>query len=123
VTRQPLRQSRVHAFVSRELSSPRALLARGRAQQRARLPRARPVRPSYSARDERRNTQHESATDCVSVGAIAHELGHGFGLPHTDERPNCAGTPSLMYEWRLYDGVGLCDEERTDLLNSGYYTP
>jgi hypothetical protein len=60
------------------------------------------------------------ATDCVPVGAIAHEIGHGFGLPHTSERPNCAGTPSLMVEWWLYDGVGLCDEERTDLLSSGY---
>jgi hypothetical protein len=66
----------------------------------------------------------DGAIDCVPVGAIAHEIGHGFGLPHTSERPACAGTLSLMEEWWLYDGVGLCDEERTDLLNSGYlYTP
>jgi len=66
----------------------------------------------------------DGAVDCLPVGAIAHEIGHGFGLPHTSERPNCAGTPSLMEEWWLYDGVGLCDEERTQLLNSGYlYTP
>ena len=61
------------------------------------------------------------ATDCGPVGAIAHEIGHGFGLPHTPDRPNCAGVESIMQEWWLYDGVGMCGEERTDLVNSGYF--
>jgi hypothetical protein len=66
----------------------------------------------------------DGAVDCAPVGAIAHELGHGFGLPHTSERPSCAGTPSVMEEWWLYDGVGLCIDERADLMRSGYlYTP
>ena len=54
-------------------------------------------------------------------GAVAHELGHGFGLPHSDERPSCNSRPSLRYEWWTYDGVGLCDEEKADLVKSAFF--
>lgn len=65
-----------------------------------------------------------NATDCAAVGAIAHEAGHGFGLPHTSDRQVCTNASrSVMQEWWLYDDVELCDEERTDLVNSGFFHP
>jgi hypothetical protein len=30
------------------------------------------------------------STECAPVGVIAHEMGHGFGLPHSDERGDTA---------------------------------
>jgi hypothetical protein len=67
------------------------------------------------------------AKGCTAVGAIAHEAGHGFGLPHTPDRPACTngsnGGQSIMQEWWLYDDVGMCDEERSDLIASGYFHP
>jgi hypothetical protein len=64
------------------------------------------------------------ATDCSSVGAVAHELGHGFGLPHGSDRPACTEGPTLMDVWWLYDdGAKLCVEDRADLRASGYFFP
>jgi hypothetical protein len=64
------------------------------------------------------------ATDCSPVGAVAHELGHGFGLPHGSDRPACTDGPTLMDVWWLYDdGAKLCVEDRSDLRASGYFLP
>jgi hypothetical protein len=62
------------------------------------------------------------ATDCQLVGAVAHELGHGFGLPHGSDRPACTDGPTLMDVWWEYDMVArLCVEDRVDLAASGYF--
>ena len=62
-------------------------------------------------------------TDCATVGVIVHEQGHGFGLPHAMDRPEgCTGGPSVMDVWWDYDrGATLCEEDREDLENSGYF--
>ena len=63
------------------------------------------------------------AIDCRAPGAIAHEAGHGFGLPHAADRPTCTGGPSVMDVWWLYDdGASLCEEDKADLAASGYFT-
>ena len=60
--------------------------------------------------------------ECSSVGAVAHEMGHGFGLPHGSDRPACTDGPTLMDVWWQYDdGARLCVEDKTDLRNSGYF--
>jgi hypothetical protein len=64
------------------------------------------------------------ATDCRAVGAIAHELGHAFGLPHGMERATGCTGRSLMDAWWEYDrpgGATLCTEDRKDLSASGYF--
>ncbi len=64
----------------------------------------------------------DDATDCWPAGVIAHEGGHGFGLPHASDRPACTGGPSIMDVWWDYDdGPTLCDEDKTDLAASGYF--
>ncbi len=64
------------------------------------------------------------ASDCAPVGAVAHEMGHGFGLPHGADRPACTDGPTLMDVWWQYDdGANLCTEDRTDLRASGYFSP
>jgi hypothetical protein len=62
-------------------------------------------------------------SDCSSVGVIAHEQGHAFGLPHAADRPEgCTGGPSVMDVWWDYDrGATLCEEDRVDLEKSGYF--
>lgn len=62
-------------------------------------------------------------TDCSSVGVIAHEQGHAFGLPHASDRPDgCTGGPSVMDVWWDYDrGATLCEEDRVDLEKSGFF--
>jgi hypothetical protein len=63
------------------------------------------------------------ATDCRWTGAIAHELGHGFGLPHGVDWPEPCPN-SLMDQWWLFDqGVSLCDLERDALAESDYFGP
>jgi len=63
-----------------------------------------------------------SATDCHGPGVIAHEGGHGFGLPHASDRPMCTGGPSVMDFWWNYDnGATLCEEDKVDLAASGYF--
>lgn len=52
---------------------------------------------------------------CAAVGALAHEIGHSFGLPHCSERPTCTG-PSIMDEWWEFErGVTLSMEDQADL--------
>jgi hypothetical protein len=67
----------------------------------------------------------DGATDCSMVGVIAHEQGHAFGLPHAMDRPEgCTGGPSIMDVWWDYDrGASLCEEDRVDLEQSGYFYP
>lgn len=65
----------------------------------------------------------DGAIDCRAPGVIAHEAGHGFGLPHAADRPTCTGGPSVMDVWWLYDdGASLCEEDKADLAASGYFT-
>jgi hypothetical protein len=62
------------------------------------------------------------ASNCAPVGAVAHELGHGFGLPHGVDRPACTDGPTLMDVWWQYeDGATLCTEDRADLRASGWF--
>lgn len=66
----------------------------------------------------------DGASDCSQTGAVAHEMGHGFGLPHGSDRPACTNGPTLMDVWWQYDdGAKLCDEDRADLRNSGWFFP
>lgn len=61
-----------------------------------------------------------TSTDCSAPGVVAHELGHAFGLRHSDERDPCTGRPSVMYEWWQYGiDAGLCQEEKADLITTG----
>jgi hypothetical protein len=65
-----------------------------------------------------------AATDCAPVGAVAHELGHGFGLPHGSDRPVCTDGPTLMDVWWQYDdGARLCLEDQSDLRASSFFAP
>ncbi len=60
------------------------------------------------------------AADCSSVGVYAHELGHGFGLPHCSDRKTCTGR-SIMDQWWEFDtanGATLSAEDRQDLAAS-----
>lgn len=65
---------------------------------------------------------------CTAVGAFAHEIGHGFGLPHGSSRTGpdlvaCANK-TLMDIWWEYDRTAtLCDPDRRDLMASGYFAP
>jgi hypothetical protein len=66
--------------------------------------------------------------NCASVGAMAHEMGHGFGLPHGTGRTGSDRTvclnQTLMDVWWSYDyGPSLCDPDRRDLANSGFFGP
>jgi hypothetical protein len=62
------------------------------------------------------------ATDCAPVGAIAHELGHGFGLSHC-EGP-CDAWGSIMWNWTAYDRrATLDDAERAALAVSPFFLP
>jgi hypothetical protein len=76
--------------------------------------------------DAQQNCPHgrlvDGASNCALVGAVAHEMGHGFGLPHGSDRPACTDGPTLMDVWWLYDdGANLCVEDRADLLGSGFF--
>lgn len=66
--------------------------------------------------------------DC-SLGAVAHELGHSFSLPHLD----CGGAVSwddcarsVMFAWWSYPNVGLLDlgvaPEKRTLANSPFFS-
>jgi hypothetical protein len=67
------------------------------------------------------STHQQSGYGCTGVGALAHEIGHGFGLPHCAERPSCTGD-SIMDLWWEYDrGVGLSAEDRVDLRASPWF--
>jgi hypothetical protein len=63
--------------------------------------------------------------DCWALGAIAHELGHGFALPHCAERTSCTGR-SLMDFWWEFDlpqGATLSAEDKADLSRSRFFAP
>jgi hypothetical protein len=69
----------------------------------------------------------DNTYDCAAVGAMAHEIGHGFGLPHGQDRIGADQTlcanKTLMDWWWMYDqgGPTLCDPDRRDLAASGYF--
>jgi hypothetical protein len=66
----------------------------------------------------------EEGYSCTCVGAFAHEVGHGFGLPHGTERPGGGSGPTLMDMWWEYDrGVTLSAEDRADLAASAFFAP
>jgi hypothetical protein len=62
------------------------------------------------------------ATSCAPVGAIAHELGHGFGLSHCEG--TCDSWGSIMWNWTAYDRrATLDDTERAALAGSPFFLP
>jgi hypothetical protein len=64
---------------------------------------------------------YEAGYACAAVGALTHEIGHSFGLPHCGERPTCSG-PSVMDLWWDFErGVTLSAEDRQDLSTSPYF--
>lgn len=63
----------------------------------------------------------EEGYGCAPFGGLAHELGHGFGLPHGADRPTSTGV-TIMDEWWNYDrGAVLSVEDRQDLDLSPYF--
>ncbi|HYG66882.1 MAG TPA: hypothetical protein VD838_04455, partial [Anaeromyxobacteraceae bacterium] len=75
------------------------------------------------ARDECPSGRFDAAAvDCRSVGAMAHELGHGFGLGHCQE--GCDALASIMWNWPEYDrGATLDPAERAKLAESPFFGP
>jgi|SRR5579875_491919 len=61
--------------------------------------------PGYS-RDEPWNSR------AAQTGALAHELGHTLGLPHTEDVEPGRGAASIMQSWWLFPQVGLTERER-----------
>ncbi|MHB8577913.1 MAG: hypothetical protein ACYDCQ_21595 [Dehalococcoidia bacterium] len=47
----------------------------------------------------------------AQTGALAHELGHTLGLPHTDEVEPLLAAQSIMYAWWDYPRVGFTERE------------
>lgn len=64
-------------------------------------------------------------TQGFSVGALAHELGHAFGMPH----PDGYGYPTSSVKWSqtmigwhwLYPATGLLNEDRNILSTSNFF--
>ncbi|MEM5797529.1 MAG: hypothetical protein QXD72_01120 [Candidatus Aenigmatarchaeota archaeon] len=60
------------------------------------------------------------------VGALAHELGHAFGLPHPDSYGYSSGSiqwaQTLLGEHWNYPNTGLLDEDRNILATSKFFT-
>lgn len=49
----------------------------------------------------------------AQTGALAHELGHTLGLPHTEDVERGRGADSIMQEWWRYPNTGLTAREGT----------
>jgi hypothetical protein len=52
----------------------------------------------------------------AQTGALAHELGHTLGLPHTDEAEPSRAAESLMYAWWDYPRCGFTERELATVL-------
>lgn len=62
--------------------------------------------------------------DFHALYAIGHELGHAFGLPHSDmitPRPDNYGDSLMLWGWNGRDNAILLDSEKAKLLQTPYF--
>lgn len=62
--------------------------------------------------------------DFPALYAIGHELGHAFGLPHSDminPRPDNYGDSLMLWGWNGRDKAILLDSEKQKLLQTPYF--